>query len=366
LTARVPPESPPADTEHVKFVKLKSERLSRFWGRPIYLRAGVILPKGFGAEPARRYPLRVRVGGFGTRYTAVRGMMAPDSGFYQAWNAEDGPRMVVLHLDGEGPLGDPYQVNSANHGPYGDAVTRELIPFVEAKFRCVGTPAARFTDGGSTGGWVSLALQVFYPDFFNGCWSGYPDGVDFRAFQLVNIYRDANAFVDARGRERPAMRSARDGATRYTMRHEVGMENVIGRGDTYTRSGGQWGAWNAVYGARGRNGLPVPLWDARTGKIDRTAAEHWKRYDLRLVLRQNWPALAPKLRGKLHVWVGEADEYFLNHAVHLLDDFLKRAEPPADARVVFGQGRGHGWTPQTERQIMDEMLARAAGSRGKP
>jgi hypothetical protein len=150
------------------------------------------------------------------------------------------------------------------------------------------------------------------------------------------------------------------------MRHEVGMENVIGRGDTYTRSGGQWGAWNAVYGARGRNGLPVPLWDARTGKIDRTAAEHWKRYDLRLVLRQNWPALAPKLRGKLHVWVGEADEYFLNHAVHLLDDFLKRAEPPANARVVFGPGRGHGWTPQTERQIMDEMLARAAGSRGKP
>ena len=129
--------------------------------------------------------------------------MTAGSAFHDLWMADDTPRMILVGLDGAGPLGDPYQVNSANHGPYGDAVTRELIPHIERTFRGIGRGSARVLDGGSTGGWVSLALQVFYPDFWSGTWSFCPDGVDFRSFQLVNIYEDRNAYVNRHGFERP-------------------------------------------------------------------------------------------------------------------------------------------------------------------
>ena len=187
-------------------------------------------------------------------------MMNPDTSFHRAWMDADNPQMIFVHLDGAGPLGDPYQIDSANHGPYGAAVTRELIPYVEEHFRGIGEGHARFLDGGSTGGWVALALQVFYPDYFNGAWSFCPDSVDFRSFQLVNIYDDDNAYINQHGFERPGARDV-SGDVRYTMRHECQVENVLGRGDSWVLSGGQWGAWNATYGARGPDGRPVPLWD---------------------------------------------------------------------------------------------------------
>jgi hypothetical protein len=355
LTQQVPPEKLPADTPYVKYLKLKSELLSQFHGRPTYLRAAVILPRDYDREPARRYPLRVHIGGYGTRFTSAGRMMASNSSFRQNWLADDTPRMILLHLDGAGPYGDPYQVNSANNGPYGDALTRELIPYVEQRFRGLGRPSARVLDGASTGGWVSLALQVFYPDFFGGCWSQCPDPVDFRAYELIDIYQDDNAYVNRRGFERPAARET-NGELRYTVRHECQIENVLGRGDRWTLSGKDWCAWNATYGPRGDDGHPRPLWDSRTGKIDRSVVEHWKQYDLRLVLEQNWPTLARKLRGKIHIWVGDADDYFLNNAVHLLEQFLRRARPPYEGRIEFGPGQGHttGWS---ERQIMSEMAA---------
>lgn len=356
LSQKIPEEQQPADTESVKFIKLKSDLLSRFHGRPIYLRAGVILPKDFAREPQRRYPLRVHIGGYGARYTRVERLMRPGSEFYSAWSAADGPRMIFLHLDGDGPYGDAYQVNSANNGPYGDAVTQELIPYVEKSYRGIGEPRARFTDGGSTGGWVSLALQVFYPDFFNGCWSYCPDGVDFRAFQLINIYEDPNAYVNRHGFERPSARDL-NGDTRFTIRHECQMENVMGLGDSWTMSGEQWGAWNATYGPRGRDGRPQPLWNPKTGEIDKSVLEHWKRYDLRLLLQNNWQTLAAKLRGKIRIWVGEADNYFLNNAVHMFDDFLSKAQPPAEAKIFYGVGKGHCWLGISERQMMEEMVA---------
>ncbi|MFL6112214.1 MAG: alpha/beta hydrolase-fold protein, partial [Catenulispora sp.] len=354
LAHRVPPEELPPPTEHLRFVKLRSEKLSRFHGRPIYLRAGVILPPGYGAEPGRRYPLRVHVGGYGTRFTEVRALMARGSEFRRAWLAGDAPRMLLLHLDGAGPFGDPYQVNSANNGPYGDAVTQELIPHVERTFGASGRPHARVLDGASTGGWVALALQTFYPDSFNGAWAHCPDPVDFRAFELVNVYRDANAFVNAHGFERPAAREP-GGDVRSTMRHECRLEAVLGRGGRWTLSGKDWAAWNAVFGPRGDNGLPRPLWDGRTGRIDRDVIEHWQQYDLRLVLQREWATLGPKLRGKFHVWVGDADDYFLNNAVHLLDDSLAEAHPPFAGRITYGPGKGHDWRGLGERELMDEM-----------
>ena len=356
LTKKIPPEKLPAETDYVKYVKIQSDLLSKFHGRPIYLRAGLILPRGFDKETSRKYPLRVEIGGYGTRFTDVQQMMANGSDFRKMWLAGNTPRMLMAHLDGDGPLGDCYQVNSENHGPYGDAITQELIPYIEKKFRCIGEPYGRVLSGGSTGGWVSLALQVFYPDFFNGTWSGFPDGVDFRAFQLINIYEDDNAYVNAHGFERPSARDL-NGDTRFTIRHECRMENVLGAGDSWTMSGQQWGAWNATYGPRGADGRPVPLWDSRTGKINRDVVEHWKKYDLRLVMEQNWKTLAPKLKGKLTIWVGESDEYFLNNAVHMLDAFLSKADPPYGGKVMYGPGQGHGWMALTERQMMNEMAA---------
>ena len=415
LTHRIPDERRPDETGLLRFVRIRSERLSAFHGRPIHLRAGVILPPGHGGEAVRRYPLRVRIGGYGARYTGVRRMMRPGSAFRTAWLDPDAPRFVLLHLDGAGPYGDPYQVDSANNGPYGAAVTEELIPHVEERFRAGGSPGARVLDGGSTGGWVALALQIFYPDFFGGAWASCPDSVDFRAFQLLDVYRGGNAYVDREGREIPGARNF-DGSVRFSMRHELQMENALGAGDDWTLSGGQWGAWNAVYGPRGADGRPVPLWDPVSGAIDTTVTAHWERYDLRLVLERGWDTLAPKLRGRLNIWVGEKDDYFLEGAVRRLDAFLRnrrprretaqtpggsvgrqaeprsddfrggspgrgtertpggsagqaepqgdsRAGPPLDARIVYGPNRGHCWTGISPAEMLREMAAQVAHAR---
>ncbi|HWF19339.1 MAG TPA: alpha/beta hydrolase-fold protein, partial [Verrucomicrobiae bacterium] len=359
LTHRIPGEKIPADTDLIKFIKIQSPLLSKFHGRPIYLRAGIVLPRDFAKE-TRKYPLWVRIGGWGTRYTMVQALMDKNTPFRKNWMADGTPRMILLQLDGAGPYGDPYQVNSANNGPYGDAITQELIPLVEEKFRGIGKPHARVLSGLSTGGWVSLALQVYYPDFFNGTWTFCPDGVDFRAFELVNIYEDTNTYVNEYGCERPSERAV-NGDVRLYMRREVQFENVLGTGDSWTMSGKDWCAWNAVYGPRGADGRPTALWDPQTGKIDRALAEEWKKYDLRLVMEQNWKTLGPKLQGKLRISVGDADNYFLNNAVHLLDDFLSHADPPYKGRIVFGPGRGHGWTDITTEQQLKEMDAATGG-----
>lgn len=356
LKHAVPPEEMPKDTESVRYIKLQSKLLTAFHGRPIFLRAGLILPRDYAQAPNRRYPLRVHIGGFATRYTAVDRMMREGSGFRSLWAAADAPRFLTLVLDGDGPFGDPYQINSANNGPYGDAVTQELIPHIEKLYRGVGQPYARVLDGASTGGWVSFALQVFYPDFFNGAWSSSPDPLDFRAYQLIDIYADKNAYLNPYGFERPSERTVL-GETRFTMRHEVQTENVRGDGDSYAYAGGQWGAWNAVFSPRGADGKPALLWNPQTGAIDPAVAAQWKKYDLRLYMEANWKTLAPKLRGKIHLWVGDADNYFLNNAVHLLDASLAKADPPFVGEIVYGPGKGHTWYGITDRQILDQMAS---------
>jgi hypothetical protein len=363
LSHVIPPEALPPDTELVRYVKIRSQLLSEFHGRPIFLRAGVILPRDFDRKPDQLYPLRVHIGGYGARFTEVGARMAAGTSFREAWMADGTPRMILVSLDGAGPLGDPYQVNSANNGPYGDAITRELIPKIEQAFRGIGRGWARVLDGGSTGGWVALALQVFYPEYWSGAWSFCPDSVDFRSFQLVNIYEDENSYINQHGFERPAAREV-TGEVRYTMRHECSLENVLGRGDCWAFSGAQWGAWNAAYGPRGQGGRPVPLWDPKTGIINRAAVDHWKAYDIRLVLEENWPALGPKLRGKLHIWVGEADDFYLNNAVHRLDEFLSRAQPAYEGSITYGPGHGHCWMALSERELMQQMALRMEAARG--
>lgn len=339
-------ERPTRDTKTVKYLKLPSKRLSDFHGRPMDFRVGVVLPPNFDAEPDKKYGLIVNIGGFGTRYTSA-GFTPPDS------------RFVQIVPDGAGPFGDPYQVDSANNGPYGKALTEDVIPHIEKTFRCLGTPRSRFTTGASTGGWVSLALQVFYPDFFNGCWAQCPDSVTFERFELIDIYTDANAYVNRSGFDRPGKRTL-DGDVVFTVRHECQIETVLGRGGRWELSGRDWACWNAAYGPRGKDGLPVPLWGGKTGEIDTAVLDHWKKYDLKLVLEQNWKELGPKLAGKINVWVGDGDDFFLNGAVHRLKAAAERfTDPTFDGRILIEMRKGHSSGGWTRKEMLDAMAARA-------
>jgi hypothetical protein len=343
----VEPDRKPEDSKSVKYMHLPSKLLSEFHGRPMVYRFSVVLPANFESEPEKKYPLIVHIGGFGSRYTGGRGIR-PD------------PRFIQIMLDGAGPYGDPYQVNSANHGPYGDALIREVIPYVEKTFRGMGTGKSRFTTGGSTGGWVSLALQLFYPDEFNGCWSQCPDGIDFRALELINIYQDANAYVNRHGFERPSKRTI-DGDTIFTVRYESKIERVLGRGNRWELGGLDWCSWNATYGPRGDDGKPKPLWNGETGAIDPSVRKHWENYDLRLHTERNWKTLGPKLAGgKVHIWVGDADDFFLNNAVHRYKATVEKLDSPKfDGKILIDIRMPHtsgGWS---RAQMMDDMASRA-------
>jgi hypothetical protein len=343
---RAAPDNPPTDTATHKFLGIPSKLLSDFHGRPMVYRVGVVLPTDFEKEPGKKYGLVLDIGGFGTRYTAAR-RLRPD------------PRFVQIVPDGAGPFGDPYQVDSANNGPYGEALTKEVIPYIEKTYRCLGTPKSRFTTGASTGGWVSFALQVFYPDFFNGCWSQCPDSVTFERFELIDAYNEPNAYVNRFGFDRPGTRTF-DGDIVSTVRWECQLERVLGRGGKWELSGRDWGSWNAVYGPRGKDGLPVPLWDGKTGAIDRSVLDHWRKYDLKLLLTKNWGELGPKLAGgKVNIWVGDADDYFLNAAVRRLKDATDRfANPKFDGTILIEARKGHtsgGWS---RREMLDAMAKR--------
>ncbi len=357
LNQQLPADRLPAETEWVKSIKLRSQVLSQFHGRDMFLRAAVIVPRGFTEQTDQRYPLRVHVGGYGSRYLSALGRMERGGGFAQLWQSDAAPKFLIVHLDGAGPLGDPYQIDSANHGPYGTALTTELIPHIERQFRGNGR---RVLDGGSTGGWVSFALQVFYPEYFQGCWSSCPDPLDFRSFQRINIYDDASAYVDGAAREVPSCRDPRSGQVRFTVRQECAMENVLGLGDSWAMSGQQWGAWNATFGPQGPDGRPVPLWNPVTGQIDQSILEHWMKFDMRRHLEANWAKLAPLLKGKLRVWIGEADDYYLNEPVHRFDAAVRHLVPKFDGQITFGPGYGHCWSSLNEPALMKEMAAAVA------
>jgi hypothetical protein len=342
---RTQPDDVPKDTATRKYLSVPSKLLSDFHGRPMAYRVAVVLPPDFAKEPDKRYGLIVDVGGFGTRWTQAAGLR-PD------------PRFVQLLPDGAGPFGDPYQVDSANNGPYGAALTTEVIPHVEKLFRCGGSGKARFTCGGSTGGWVSLALQLFYPDVFNGCWSQCPDSVTFERFELTDIYREPNMYVNRWGFDRPGTRTV-DGDTVATVRWECRLEGVLGRGGRWELGGRDWASWNAVYGPKGKDGLPAPLWD-KAGAINKAVLDHWRKYDLKLHLEANWATLGPKVAGgKVHIWVGDSDDYFLNAAVRRLADAAARLKEPAfDGTILIEARKGHSSGGWTRKEMLDAMEAR--------
>jgi len=359
---------PPADTDFVKHVQIRSELLSEFWGRDMYVGAHVLLPAGFDEHPDARYPLMVFHGHFPDDFSGFRAE-PPDEDlecqpserfgldcynrlvqqeaydFYQKWTGPDFPRMLIIEIQHANPYyDDSYAVNSENLGPYGDTLTYELIPYIEEQFRGIGEGWSRFTYGGSTGGWEAAAVQVFYPDEYNGAFAACPDPIDFRAYVSVNLYDDDNAYY----REGPFHRVPRPEQRNYLGHISIFMEDeghkelVLG---TRGRSGGQYDIWEAVYSPMDEDGYPKRIWDKKTGVIDHTVAEYWKEnYDLRHILERDWATLGPKLEGKLHIYAGDMDNYYLNNAVYLAEEFLEGTDSPYYAGDIdYGDRAEHCW-----------------------
>jgi putative esterase len=369
----VPPIEEPPATKYIRHERIQSELLTKFWGRPMHLGAHVLLPWGYDEHPEARYPLAIFHGHFphdfgGFREEPPDPALKPEHSkrfnwpgynrtvqehahqFYKDWTGPGFPRFIIIEIQHANPYyDDSYAVNSANLGPYGDAITYELIPYLEKKYRALGAGWARFLYGGSTGGWEALAAQVFYPGEYNGAWAACPDPIDFRAYTVVNLYEDKNAYyLDSRWKRTP-----RPGHRNYlghvdsTLEDMNRLELVLG---TRSRSGGQWDIWQAVYSPTGPDGYPKPIWDKRTGAIDPEVAAYWREhYDLSAILQRDWKTLGPKLAGKIHLYVGDMDNYYLNNAVYLVEDFLKQADPPYGGEVKYGDRFEHCWNGDPDR-----------------
>ncbi len=369
VTHVIPAKPWPADTAWVKHVHIQSKLLTKFWGHPVFIHATVLLPKDYDQHPDVYYPAIYTMIHpvpfmFNPDPTSAQGEaevnkitgLEPGYLFYQSWISDHFPRMVAISFQQQTPyFPDSYSVNSANDGPYGDAIVQEVIPYLETHFRLIRKSYARVVEGASTGGWQTLALQLKHPDFFGGAWVLQPDPIDFRNYQMSNIYEDDNAFSVRTGpletTERP-MRRSTQGQVIWTMRELSHFEDVLG---SHGRSGYQLEGWEAVYGPVGPDGYPVPLWDKLTGKIDHNVANYMRDhgYDLREYARRHWATLGPKIVGKLHFFCGDMDDFYLNLAVYRFQDFLKStANPHYEAEFTYGRPmKGHGWHAFTWSQM---------------
>ncbi len=332
------------ETDRVKFVKLKSKYLSDFHKRAVYFQAGVVLPQSYAKNPNKRYPVIYEIPGFGGDHHHAHWAVQR-----QATDVA-GVEMIHVTLDPDCTWGHHVFADSETNGPCGKALCQEFIPHIEKTFRGLGVPGARFVTGHSSGGWSSLWLQVTYPDFFGGTWSTAPDPVDFRDFQRVNIYAaNANLFFDAQNQLRPLAHNG-DVILQH-FKPFSDMEEVMGHG-------GQLRSFEAVFSPKGADGQPLKLWDRKTGKIDSTVAKAWERYDIRLTLDQNWAKLGPKLAGKIHVYTGGQDTFYLEGATLLLKQAL--AQRGSDAVVEIFPGKDHNTllTKGTLRERIAEEMAR--------
>lgn len=364
----IPPIKAPEDTEWVKHVKIKSKLLSEFWGRDIYLGAHVLLPKDWAVRKEVKYPLAIFHGHFphdfgGWRttppdttepceyskrfkldcYNRIQQQEAYD--FYKIWSGPDFPRVIAIEIQHPTPYyDDSYAVNSAAQGPYGDAITYELIPYIEKAFRGIGEGWARFMYGGSTGGWEALAAQVFYPEEYNGCFAACPDPIDFRAYTVVNIYEDKNAYYLESNFKKTPRPGHRDylGHVSATLKEMNYRELALG---DRSRSGQQWDIWDATYSPIGPDGYPKPVWNKITGEIDKEVAAYWKEnYDLSHIIRRDWGKIGRKLKGKIHIYCGDMDNFYLNNAVYFTNEVLLGLKNPVySGEVDYGDRAEHCW-----------------------
>ena len=368
LTEVIPPIPDAADTKYIRHIRIQSAVLTKFWGRPMFLSAIVLVPEGFDEHANAHFPLIIFQDHFASEFDDFRTTppdpdLKPDYSqrfhlagynriqqqeaykFYQQWIAPGFPRVLIVKIQHSNPFyDDSYAVDSANVGPYGEAIETELIPAIEKQFRALGQGWARFVYGGSTGGWESLAVQVFYPDHYNGAFVACPDPVDFHAYETINLYDDDNAFFLEGAHKRVPQPAMRDylGHTLITVEDNNAYELALG---DHSRSGEQFDIWQAVYGPVGEDGYPQPIFDKVTGKIDHHVAEYWRQhYDLEAILERDWVKLGPELAGKIHIYVGSDDTYFLNDAVYRMQDFLDSTKnPPYGGEVTYGPRAEHCW-----------------------
>jgi hypothetical protein len=371
----IPPIEPAKDSKYIKHERIQSALLTKFWGRPMHLGANVLLPEGWETHPEARYPLFIYHGHFphtfeGFREEPPNPNLKPDYSsrfrlegynriqeqyahqFYKDWTGPGFPRAIVIEIQHPTPFyDDSYAVNSANSGPYGDAIVNELLPYIEKKYRAIGQGWSRFMYGGSTGGWEAMADQVFYPDVFNGAYIACPDPIDFRAYTVIDLYKDKNAyFLDDTWKKtpRPGLRDYL-GHISSTVEELNRLELVLG---TKTRSGQQFDVWESTFSPVGPDGYPARIWDKRKGVIDKKVAEYWREhYDLSAILRRDWDkGLGKKLEGKLHIYVGDMDNYFLNNAVYLVEEFLESTKNPYyNGEVAYGDRAEHCWNGDPSR-----------------
>ena len=368
LTEVIPPIQEPADTKYIRHIRIQSVALTKFWGRPMFVSAVLLVPEGFDEHTEAHFPLIIFhdhfVSGFDDfRTTPPDPNLKPDYSerfhlagynriqqeeaykFYQQWTSPKFPRVLIVKIQHANPFyDDSYAVNSANVGPYGDAIENELVPAIEKKFRGIGQGWARFVYGGSTGGWEALAVQVFYPDHYNGAFAACPDPIDFHEYMNIDLYNDRNAFYLQGAHKRVAQPAMRDylGHTLITTEDNNAYELALG---DHGRSGEQFDIWQAVYGPVGEDGYPQPIFDKETGEIDHKVADYWREhYDLEAKLEREWTTNGPKLAGKIHIYVGSDDTYFLNNAVYRMEDFLKETKnPPYGGEVTYGPRAEHCW-----------------------
>lgn len=364
----IPPIIEPTDSKYIKHIKIQSKLLTKFWGRPMYLGAHILLPEGFDTHQNIKYPLAIYHGHFpsdisGFSTTPPNPNLIPDTSarfningynkiqeeeayqFYKQWTGPNFPRVLAIEIQHATPYyDDSYAVNSANMGPYGDAITYELIPEIEKQFRGIGQGWARFTYGGSTGGWEALAVQVFYPNEYNGAYAACPDPIDFNHYTTINIYKDENAYYaksDFKDLARPSHRNYL-GHINSTIKETNQRELALG---THSRSGDQYDVWEAVFSPMGEDGYPKRIFDKHSGTIDKSVAAYWKEnYDLAHIIKRDWPKIGEQLKGKIHLYVGDMDNYYLNNAVYTAEDMLKQLKNPSCNCVIdYGDRAEHCW-----------------------
>jgi len=355
----IPPIPPLPDTKWVKHIKIQSEKLTKFWGHPIYIGATILLPKGYDEHPEKYYPTVYEEGHFSTA-PPFRFKESPDNAFYKDWTSDGFPAFIAITLQHPSPyFDDSYAVNTPNNGPYGDAIHEELIPEIEKKIRCIKEGWARLLTGGSTGGWESFALQVLHPDFYGGTWSYSPDPLDFHNVEGINVYEDKNAFYKIHEWYKVPTINTRfplTGDPRLTSEQRNTMEVVNG---TLGRSGGQLDIWSSVFGPVGADGYFKPLFDKTTGDMDPSVAKYWiDNWDMHIYLEKNWATVGPKLVGKLNVIAGRMDDFFLNFGVYHMEDFLSKTQNPYyGGTVSYGDRGGHSYRNYTSGELIKVMDA---------
>jgi S-formylglutathione hydrolase FrmB len=357
--AAVKAEHRPAadDLPKVVPVDFVSPALSAFWGRPIHMRGSIALPPGYGATAAQTWPTVFMTLGFGAGYHGTEWTAAQR---LHLMEQQQIPPMIWVVLDESSPTGTHEFADSVNNGPWGQALTTELIPWLEAHYRMDARPSGRFLTGHSSGGWATLWLQTRYPKIFGGTWSTSPDPSDFHSFTGADLYRpDANVYVQPDGRPVPLVRM--NGKEVASLEDFAKLEAVTGP------VGGQMASFDWVFSPKGQDGRPMQMFDRRTGAVNPAVAAYWRdHYDIAYRIERNWPALKPDLDGKIHVIVGTEDTFHLDGSAHLLKSVLDRLGAKADVRFLPGKTHGNLYEANGDPDALTKEIAKEMYAVARP